>query len=182
MATTLMRWAAPDGNWQLFKERPGRLARASCADPQHLPADRNDHHCRVAMPFVQGKLVHRQILDPGPIRFAHRRTEPSLVQRLDGMPTQFEEPRHRLHVARLQQLAAGLREPIRLPLISPQPGKPLQARAPHCSHHKRRRGTCGTTRYSNNGRSRTRRTVVSCTWRHRALHCSHSITLAVGFK
>ena len=127
MATARMRAAAPAGSCS--KKRHAVSRETPRPDPQHLPTDRIDHDRGVAMPLVQCELVHRQVPDLRPVRLHHRRTQPRLVDRLDRVPAQAVEGRYRLHRARPQQLAARLGQPVRHPLVAPQPAQPLQPRA-----------------------------------------------------
>ncbi|CAH0443231.1 hypothetical protein LMG10661_00095 [Ralstonia syzygii subsp. syzygii] len=112
---------------KLLEEGPGGLAGASCPNPEHLPADRIDHHCGVAMAFMQGKFIHRQIADVRPVRLGHARSQTHLVDRFDRVPAQIVERGHRLYAGRLQQLLAGFGESLRHPLVATQPVQLLQA-------------------------------------------------------
>ncbi|AJY39157.1 hypothetical protein BW21_4912 [Burkholderia humptydooensis] len=147
--------------WKLFEEGSGRLARASRSNPEHLPTNRIDHHRGVAMTFMERELVHRQIADRRPVRISHTRSQAHLVDRFDRVPAQIVEGGDRLHAGRLQQFLAGLGKSLRHSLVTAQPRQFLQSRTAAAFAPDSARGTCSTTRYSNSGRSRTRRTVVS---------------------
>lgn len=81
---------------------------------------------------------------------------------------------------RLQQLLAGLCESLRHSLVAPQPRQLLQPRATAAIAPEPAAGHAQTTRYSNSGRSRTRRTVVSRIFRQRAPQCPQNRTRPLG--
>ncbi len=114
---------------QELEERAVILASAAPADPQDLLDDGIDHHRGVAVPLVDGELVHGDHADAGKLNGAERFMQIALVDRLDRIPAEPEERRHLFDRRNRAQPRHALRQALGGPGIAPQPRQPLQLRA-----------------------------------------------------
>ena len=158
MATVSMRLHALSGS---HSKKVCAVSREQLGpNPQHLASDRFDDDRGITIPLVKGELIHGQIADRGPARLGQSRLEPVFIDAFDCVPVQAVETAHTLNCHPFQQAVGDS-------LVAAQLAESLQARPtatitldPTTKHDKDKR-------YSNSGRSGTRRLTVSCNCRQR---------------
>jgi hypothetical protein len=109
-----------------LEERAHDLTASTAADPQHPLARGLDDDGGVAMPFLDGELVHANDLQPIEINGAEFTLQAGKVQILDGLPVQTEEAGHVPDRGHTAQLCHRLAQPARHPRVGLQPAQPLQ--------------------------------------------------------
>lgn len=77
-----------------LKEGADGFTAAAFAAPEDSHALGIHDDCGVAMPLVQGKLIHNQALDTAGSKFAKQPFQALIIDRLDGVPVQPSQLRH----------------------------------------------------------------------------------------